>query len=174
MILYLCAVPKTKYVIFSASLQTVLVGHFKFLLPLPEQRDPSEAHLFLYVSPSPTLPFSSQIFSRALILLPQNGAPRQIIRHVPEHYTDLTAKMEELYYRRKTNAPMDFIFTTNTGQIVEIKAEDLPVTSPYSPNYHPSLMAPSNLDGKMQLPAQVVRYLKTKSYKLPPWTHLHR
>jgi hypothetical protein len=26
----------------------------------------------------------------------------------------------------------------------------------------------------MQLPAQVVRYLKTKSYKLPPWTHLHR
>ena len=70
--------------------------------------------------------------------------------------------MEELYHRCKTNAPIDFIFTTNTGQVVEIKAEDLPVTSPYSPNYDPCAMAPSNLDGEMQLPAEVVRYLKTK------------
>jgi hypothetical protein len=44
-----------------------------------------------------------------------------------------------------------------------VKAEDLPVTSPYSPNYDPEAM-PSSL--KDELPAEVVSYLNSKKLQL--------
>lgn len=75
--------------------------------------------------------------------------------------------MEELYHRCHTKAPLEFIFTTNTGQVVEVKAEDLPVTSPYSPKYDPKAMARyRGLDVETgELPAEVVRFLKDKKLR---------
>jgi hypothetical protein len=74
--------------------------------------------------------------------------------------------MEELYHRCKTSAQMDFIFTTDKGQIVEVAAEDLPISSPYSPNYDP--YAKEAADPEDGLPAEVVRYLRLK--KMHPET----
>jgi hypothetical protein len=77
-------------------------------------------------------------------------------------------KMEDLYHssiahRCRKSAPVTFLFTTDTGDIVEVKAEDLPVTSSYSPNYDPTAMPSSPKD---ELPAEVVHYLSSKKMQV--------
>jgi hypothetical protein len=102
----------------------------------------------------------SQTYSHRLWSSPSKPRTKINYSSHTKHVQSITDKMEELYHRYKTNAPMDFIFTTNTGQVVEVKVDDLPTTSPYSPNYDPKTMAPSASQG--ELPAEVVHYLKSK------------
>lgn len=75
--------------------------------------------------------------------------------------------MEEMYHRCKTGAPMAFLFTTISGHVVEVKAEDLPVTSPYSPKYDPHVkVANMEEDQHCKLPAEAATYLKTKKLQI--------
>jgi hypothetical protein len=72
--------------------------------------------------------------------------------------------MENLYHRCKTNAPITFLFTTTAGHPVEVKAEDLPATSPYSPLYDPSTeLAIMDQRNDFKLPREVVHYLHKSS-----------
>jgi hypothetical protein len=79
----------------------------------------------------------------------------------------LADKMEELYHRCKTNAPMDFLFTTMSGHVVEVNSRDLPSTSPYSPRFDPKIKLPTmEQRGPFTLPASVLTYLKSKKLQV--------
>lgn len=84
--------------------------------------------------------------------------------------TNLAYKMEELYHRCMTEAPLNFLFTTITGRVVEVNAEDLPETSPYSPRFDPKAK-PATMDplerGPLTLPAVVVNYLRANVWNTP-------
>jgi hypothetical protein len=81
--------------------------------------------------------------------------------------------MEELYHRCMTEVPMSFFFTTVTGRIVEVKAEHLPDTSPYSLKFsnttNLAIMEPLRAKREVStiLPANVLRYLQSTVWSTP-------